>query len=671
VTLVLGIKDTGYGMSQEQLERLFDEYSRFNDETTRSIEGTGLGLAIMKHLVNLMGGHIHVESEKGKGTTVEIRLPQGMVDANVLGKKAADELRQFKQINVKHKETDKLIREPMPYGRVLVVDDVETNLFVAVRFMKPYKLRIETAVNGLDAIELVKSGNEFDVIFMDHMMPEMDGMEATKHLRDMGYKAPIVALTANAMSGQADVFLQNGFDDFISKPIDMRQLDDVLLRHIRDKQPPEVIEAALSEAALSETGLSEAASPADGGISIPQDGEPASNNRSNIRDMIDEDPLLFESFMKDARKAVTFLDELYKKDRWFEDEKELGRYTVTVHGMKSILLCIGEAELSNFAMDLESGARAGELYAIELGTPEFLRELRELLECLEQAAGEGGDEAYDDPVSLRGKMLEIEEMCADYDRKGALDAINSVRSNSEKMVELLDRIKEFVMHSEFEEAESLAAGYAAENKITTQLLAVEIEGLDINKGLERYDGAGDVYLKTLRSYAASTAAMLDEIIDVTLDRLKEYKIKVHGIKGASYDIRADKIGKKAEELENAATNDDFKFVEENNPAFLEYARSFIGSINELISAIDAENPKPKRDKPDEDVLLKLLIACTNYSMDDVDAAMAEIEKYNYETDGGLSDRLRKAVDMMQFPAIVEMLTEEVWADDMINFSTKD
>ena len=124
----------------------------------------------------------------------------------------------------------------MSYGRVLVVDDMETSLYVAIGLLKPYKLNIETANNGQEAVALIKAGRVYDVIFMDHMMPEMDGIEATKHIRGLGYKNPIIALTANALTGQADVFMQNGFDAFISKPIDIRQLDMVLNKFIYDKQ---------------------------------------------------------------------------------------------------------------------------------------------------------------------------------------------------------------------------------------------------------------------------------------------------------------------------------------------------------------------------------------------------------------------------------------------------
>jgi len=136
----------------------------------------------------------------------------------------------------------RITREPMPYGSVLVVDDVESNIYVAKGHLEPYGLKIDTAKSGFDAIDKIKNGNIYDIVLMDHLMPKMDGIEATKIIRDMGYKSAIVALTANAASGQAELFIRNGFDDFISKPIDIRKLNTVLNKLIRDKQPVEVLE---------------------------------------------------------------------------------------------------------------------------------------------------------------------------------------------------------------------------------------------------------------------------------------------------------------------------------------------------------------------------------------------------------------------------------------------
>jgi signal transduction histidine kinase/CheY-like chemotaxis protein len=245
VMLIFKVRDTGRGMTQEQIDRLFEDYSRFNVAANRQIEGTGLGMSITKHFIDMMGGEINVKSEPGKGSEFTIQIPQGYVDSAVLGREGANSLQQsYVGRKSRQKKVSNINREYMPYGRVLVVDDMEPNLYVARGLLAPYGLSMETSSNGPEAIEKIKNGQTFDIIFMDHYMPEMDGMETVKIIRDLGYKNPIVALTANALVGQARIFLENGFDGLISKPIDTRQLDSTLNKLIRDKYPPETVEAA-------------------------------------------------------------------------------------------------------------------------------------------------------------------------------------------------------------------------------------------------------------------------------------------------------------------------------------------------------------------------------------------------------------------------------------------
>jgi len=245
VTLVFRISDTGYGMTKEQMNKLFDDYSRFNTIANREIEGTGLGMSIAKHLMDMMKGKIAVESELGKGTTFTLRIPQGYVNSNVFGTEVSNNLRQLNIVKkAKSKRMPQITREYMPYGKVLVVDDMEPNLYVASGLLAPYGLSMETASNGPEAIEKIKSGMSFDVIFMDHFMPEMDGIEAVRIIRDLGYTKPIIALTANALVGQAEFFMTHGFDGFIPKPIDTRMLNSTLNKFIRDRYPAETVEAA-------------------------------------------------------------------------------------------------------------------------------------------------------------------------------------------------------------------------------------------------------------------------------------------------------------------------------------------------------------------------------------------------------------------------------------------
>jgi len=650
-TLVLKVRDTGHGMTKEQLNIIFDEYSRFNRRKNLTVEGTGLGLAITERLVNLMDGSISVESEPNKGSLFTIKLPQEIVDSEVIGKELADNLCQFRLNFMSKRKRERIGRDLMPYGSVLIVDDVETNIYVAVGLMKLYRLQIDTAMNGHDAISKIKEGGTYDVIFMDHMMPEMDGIEAVKQIRGIGYTSPIIALTANAVAGQAEIFMQNGFDDFISKPIDIRQLNSILNKFVRDKQPQEVIDAANMQ--KPET----------------QDAQSALTAQSSHADS-----LLIESFIRDAKKAVSLLDVMrFEKP---VSEEILRRFTVIVHGIKSSLWNINETELANLAYKLETGGRellstdsdddllrADNTDMITLAVPEFLAQLRALLEKLE---GQRGRERADknpgavDIEDLRVKLKTIQKMAADYNRKGVIDTISKAGSCSDEIKAAFDNIIELVLHSEFETAEKIAseleAGLNGRGDISDTLLNSKIPGLDLIKGLERYEGDEKTFLKVLRSYAASTRSILDTMEGLIIDQeLNDYRIKVHGIKGSSADIFAGEIGSGAGDLEEAAKTGNIDFINRHNQGFMESARALLHEIDNLFLRLDTENPKPKKDKIDRGALLKLYNACKGYDMDGTDRAIAEIEKYNYESDGELADWLRESIDRMDLKQIAQKL----------------
>jgi CheY-like chemotaxis protein len=243
VMLVLNVKNTNKGLTDEQINVIYDELVRFDAEYDYSEEGTGIGLSITMRLVELMKGSISVTGKFSKGTEFTVRLPQRVNSRKTIDKKAIDSLKAFSNSFDNRRERRKTPRDIMPYGKVLVVDDAESNSLVTVALLNIYKLQIETVESGFAAIKKINAGNLYDVIFMDHVMPIMDGVEATKHLRDQGYTLPIVALTANAMIENEEFFLNNGFDEVVMKPVDIRLLTSVLNKYVRDKQPPDVLEA--------------------------------------------------------------------------------------------------------------------------------------------------------------------------------------------------------------------------------------------------------------------------------------------------------------------------------------------------------------------------------------------------------------------------------------------
>ncbi|MCL1878483.1 MAG: response regulator [Defluviitaleaceae bacterium] len=243
--LVISLSDTGFGMTQEQIGILLsnNEFTRFHEHENKVVSGTGLGMSIVCNLLHLMNARMSIESEVGKGTTVVVHIPQ-KEKAEAIGKAYAQRLENFEDFKSKKIRKSSFVPESMPYGKVLIVDDVEANIYVAKGLLAFYDLNIETCFSGFDAIEKIKQGATYDLIFMDYMMPEMNGIEAMQEIRKMGYASPIVALTANALIGQEEEFIISGFDGFISKPIQTKHLNTVLHRFIRDKQSPETLEAA-------------------------------------------------------------------------------------------------------------------------------------------------------------------------------------------------------------------------------------------------------------------------------------------------------------------------------------------------------------------------------------------------------------------------------------------
>jgi len=624
IILLLRVQDTGHGMTNEQQVKLFSEYTRFYNEKNTTVIGTGLGLTITQRLVNLMDGEINVKSELDFGSTFTVRLPQKTVDTELLGFEMAENLRRFRMSYIKLNMKNRITRTPMPYGKVLIVDDVETNLYVASGLMNLYKLQIDMVVGGRGAIKRVQDGMVYDIIFMDHMMPEMDGMEVTKYLRDMGYNAPIVALTANAVAGQADIFLQNGFDDFISKPIDTRQLDIILNKFIRDKQPPEVLEAAKQ-----------------------QEKDRIAELYADDHEQVD--PRLIESFVRDARKTIMEIEEIYY-DSDLENETSIRLFTILTHGIKSALINIGKPKLSEMASVLEVSLQEKNISMIKKSTPDFLYDLCRLVEELEE--NKFDSDIIDSEESIENlceKLAAVNKLCSDYNRKEALDILDGMNDYSNETRMVLDKIKEQVLFCEYKKAGNIISAYIT-------LLSVPIDDLDTTKGLRRYEFNADIYLNILKSYTNSIRPMLGSIENVSRESLADYKIFVHGIKGASFGIHADKIAKRAEALEQASKDGDFDYVCKHNPEFAEELSKLLNNIAALFSTGDSVSLKPVKDKPDDELLSKLLEACENFDIDEAEAVLSEIEKYQYESDAGLLSWLRENIDMMNYSVIIEKFT---------------
>lgn len=211
--LIISVEDSGIGIKKENIDRLFTKFERLDLEKNISIEGTGLGLAITKSLVEMMNGKIVVQSEYGKGSKFTVALDQHIVK---------------NPVKTENKTMDYEIKD-YSNKKVLVVDDNKLNLKVAEKVLEPFKVQIETLESGIACLDRIKMGDKYDLILLDDMMPHKSGVETCKELKKIqGFDTPIVALTANAISGMKEKYLKEGFDDYLAKPIEKTELARVL-----------------------------------------------------------------------------------------------------------------------------------------------------------------------------------------------------------------------------------------------------------------------------------------------------------------------------------------------------------------------------------------------------------------------------------------------------------
>ncbi|MDR2965056.1 MAG: response regulator [Treponema sp.] len=430
--LVFNVKDTGQGMTEEQVNRLFDEYTRFNLKANRTTVGTGLGMTITKNILNMMNGTINVESRLGEGSVFTVKIPQLRLGSSVCGTELADKLHNFAFHSTSIEKKSRIIREYMPYGSVLIVDDVESNIYVAKGMLMSYGLKIDTATSGFEAIEKIEKGNVYDVIFMDHMMPKMDGMETVKRIREMNYKNTIVALTANAIVGQAGVFMENGFDGYISKPIDSREMNHLLNDFIRNKQPPEVVHKARLE-------------------------QQQKNSRHKKQGIELSDVERF--FVLDAEKAKEVLEKMFAQPHELS-KPELELYIITIHGMKSALANIGEKQLSEIALRLETAGREENHPIILEETSVFIKALQSLIIKYkpEEKTDTQDTEITDESKQLlREKLADMKEACVSLNKKAAKEALNLLKQINwpQNITSVLDNLSVLLLHSAFEEVESI------------------------------------------------------------------------------------------------------------------------------------------------------------------------------------------------------------------------
>ncbi|MBQ8614126.1 MAG: response regulator [Ruminiclostridium sp.] len=341
------VRDTGIGIREENISALFDSFARLEEKRNRYIEGTGLGLSITQAILKAVGSKLEVESIYGVGSEFSFVLKQEVVDETPSGK-----------INLKPVASD---YKPYKAGfsaencKVLVVDDNDVNRMVFVSLLKPTKIKIDEASSGKECLELVRK-TAYDIIFMDHMMPEMDGVETFKAMREdkknLSWTAPVIALTANAIAGAKEYYLSEGFHSFMSKPIDPGELEKLVFNLLSDNRA-EITIGEAEEEPVSEAPEKEL--PIISGL----DWSYAKLHLKEQSSLLATIKMFRTAMKKDAEILGGFYSEL-------DSEEGLDQYRVKVHSMKSSAGLIGIVQLAGMAMELEAAAKKKDRDTIQM-----------------------------------------------------------------------------------------------------------------------------------------------------------------------------------------------------------------------------------------------------------------------------------------------------------------
>ncbi len=360
VLLNVSISDTGIGIKSEDLPKLFSEFERIEEKRNRNIEGTGLGMSITKRLLELMGSTLEVESEYGKGSNFHFSLEQKVVSWGELGDYEAT----YRDHHAAHKKYR--VRFSAPEASVLVVDDNHMNLMVFKSLIKKTGIKVDTAESGDVGLELAAE-KKYDVIFLDHMMPKKDGIETLRELRQdregPNNHTPVVCLTANAISGAREQYMEEGFEDYLSKPIDSEELENMLLDLISKEKIKSTAETEEQQDLLPrELSLLS-------GFQV--DIKEGIKNGGGIEEYLS----VLDTFSETLDSRIDELERFY-------DEGDTKEYTIRVHALKSSLRIIGAKERGERAQLLENAGKAGDMAFIREHHAGFIREVLKLREPL-------------------------------------------------------------------------------------------------------------------------------------------------------------------------------------------------------------------------------------------------------------------------------------------------
>jgi signal transduction histidine kinase/CheY-like chemotaxis protein/HPt (histidine-containing phosphotransfer) domain-containing protein len=446
VWLVSSIKDSGIGIREEDIAKLFSDYNQVDTRSNRKIEGTGLGLAITRKMVEAMDGTITVSSVYGEGSTFTVRIRQKFVTDTPIGPTVTEALRGFRYTDSKRVRDTKLVRIQMPYARILVVDDVQTNLDVAKGIMKPYGMKIDCVTSGAEAVDLVRTAAiKYDAIFMDHMMPEMDGMEATRIIREeigseYAQNVPIIALTANAIIGNEKLFLEHGFQAFLTKPVDVMRMDAILRQWVRDKDQERALAAQGTLPASSTVQVKEKFTdelPQIDGVDFKAGLERFGGDQDIYRSVLQSYVANTGQLVEQAR-AVT--------------ADTLASYAILVHGIKGASYGIEARDVGKQAEALELAAKGGDFDFVCQHNSPFISAIEKLLADFTAFALPGGGDKERRAAPDAAVLARLEEAAANFRIDEMEEAMRELeRYSYETQADLVDWLSDQVNRMGFAE----------------------------------------------------------------------------------------------------------------------------------------------------------------------------------------------------------------------------
>ncbi|MEE1362676.1 MAG: ATP-binding protein [Selenomonadaceae bacterium] len=413
VDIYSSVTDTGIGIKPADLRKLFSSFEQVDTKRNRSVEGTGLGLAISKRLCCAMGGDIEVTSEYGKGTTFTWHIRNEVDDWKPIGKISKEDCLSSMKLFEYTFSAEK--------AKVLIVDDNKVNLKVAEGMMNPYKLQVSLVESGAQAISLLEK-EMFDIIFMDHMMPVMDGVEAMLKIREIPEHkdSVIIALTANAISGMKEQYMQMGFNGFLAKPLEAKDLDDCLREFL-----PEAYITKLDKPL------------------------------STKQDIVDEE--ILRQVYSDGRKKLKLLGDLVEKE-------DYDNYVIEVHALKSVAKLIGEDELSELARQHEMAGKNGDYMLIKKGFDKLIAMYAGVIASVSEKFADElfhqkqAEELADISKNELDKVIEdMHSAISDYDLDGLGELLERMKKYkvSDEHRQLLDKMKEAEEDFDYDTLEEL------------------------------------------------------------------------------------------------------------------------------------------------------------------------------------------------------------------------